>query len=296
MNPISVPFVLPTLPAPTDVWLLPRVGGKDTQEAWERTMVQGVAQPTLGYYPAPTALANGTAVIICPGGGYTWLSMGHEGTDVARWLNSLGVTAFILKSRLRDYGHPAPLRDVCAALRRVRARASSLGLRPDRLGILGFSAGGHLAASACTLHTLPAAAETDSAFAAVSARPDFAVLLYPVISMTTPHGHLDSRTALLGPEPDPAVASLMELHGQVTAATPPTCLIHAQDDSAVPVENALLYFSALRATGVPAALHVHPRGGHGFGLRTPATLPIHDWPNAVAAWMRDGGWLPASNP
>lgn len=285
-----LPAFAPGLPAPADVWALPVGERLGVPEAWQNQTVSSVSAPALGHYPAPAGRATGTAVIVCPGGGYNCLAMEHEGVTVAQWLNSLGVDAFVLKSRLRGHGHPAPLRDVCAALRRVRARAPQLRLSPDRIGVIGFSAGGHLAASACTWHADSAAADPDKAFAGVSARPDFSLLLYPVITFEPPDAHLGSCASLLGANPAPALVAGLSLHRRVDAATPPACLVHAQDDPAVPVENSLLYFTALRAADVASALHVYPRGGHGFGLGR-ATGLVAQWPDRCADWLRAEGWL-----
>lgn len=290
MNARPLPPFAPGFPVPAETWPLPEASDHPPAEKWDGSMLSAVSQPALGYYPAPANLANGTALIVCPGGGYTWLSMEHEGTTVAAWLNALGIAAFVLKSRLRDHGHPAPLRDLCAAIRRVRAAAPRLGLRTDRLGVIGFSAGGHLAAHACTWHADPAAIDADPSLATISARPDFAILLYPVTSLELPYTHFGTRTALVGPTPDPALTMRLSLHHRVNATTPPTCLVHAQDDGGVPVENSILYYLALRAAGVPAALHVYPRGGHGFGLGR-ASGPISHWPDRCAEWLRAEGWL-----
>jgi len=290
MPSLLLPAFAPDLPPPMDVWALPVGERLAMPEDWQDQTVGAVSAPALGHYPAPAGRATGTAVIVCPGGGYNRLAMEHEGVTVAQWLNSLGVDAFVLKSRLRHHGHPAPLRDVCAALRRVRARAPQLRLRTDRIGIIGFSAGGHLAASACTWHADPAAADPAPAFATVSARPDFSLLLYPVISFEAPEAHLGSRASLLGANPTPVLVASLSLHRRVNANTPPACLVHAQDDSTVPVENSRLYFAALRAAGVASALHVYPRGGHGFGLGR-ATGLAAQWPDGCADWLRTEGWL-----
>lgn len=286
-----LPPFAPALPAPTALWPLPADHALAEPEAWnDRQAVRCVSFPVLGHYPAPPAIAQGCAVVVCPGGGYHCLAMEHEGITVALWLNTLGVDAFVLKSRLRDYGHPAPLLDVCAALRRVRDHAASLGLDPRRVGIVGFSAGGHLAATACTAHASPAAREHDEKFAAVSARPDFALLLYPVISLEPPHAHAGSREALLGPTPNPELVAALSLHHRVDAATPPTLLLHARDDPAVPVENSRAYFAALRAAGVESGLHEFAEGGHGFGLGR-GQGEVTRWPGLCAAWMRAGRWI-----
>jgi acetyl esterase/lipase len=253
-------------------------------------LVSGVQRPTLAVWRAPADKANGTAVVICPGGGYQVLAVEKEGAETARWLNGLGVTAFVLRYRLKEWGHPAPLRDALRALRLARSRAEEFGVQPDRLGILGFSAGGHLAASASTLYDDPEG-RTGAPLDAVSARPDFAVLLYPVISLVAAPAHRGSRLNLLGPDPEPALLEKLSPERQVTPATPPAFLMHTMEDKTVPLENSLLYHEALRAAGVPVELRVYERGPHGIGLR-----PEHEaarlWPAACAAWLQARGFLP----
>lgn len=236
-----------------------------------------IDKPTLTIY-LPKSNAVPTGVIVCPGGGYQRLAMDHEGDQIGRWLNSIGVAAFVLKYRLGPrYHHPAMLDDAQQAIRIVRGRAKEFGIAPDRIGIWGFSAGGHLASTAAT-HFTP---ET---------RPDFAILTYPVISFTTKYVHKGSLTALLGKEPDPQIAASLSNETQVTKDTPPTFLVHANDDTGVPPENSILYYMALRNAGVPAEMHIYARGGHGFGLgHTDAALST--WPGRLADWLRVRGLL-----
>jgi acetyl esterase/lipase len=250
--------------------------------------VSSVQRPTLTVCLPETP--NGTAVIVCPGGSYSNLSFDHEGFVPAHWLNRLGVTAFILKYRLKEYGQPAPLRDVLRAIRTVRSRAGQFGVKADRVGVLGFSAGGHLGASAGTLFDAPEG-RTGAALDSVSARPDFLMLIYPVITMEDPFAHKLSRTDLLGLNPSEDLVKRWSLEGQVTKDTPPTFLVAAEDDKTVPVENSLAFYEALRRAGVPAELHIYQRGGHGFGLR-PGLGTASDWPARAEEWMRYGGWLP----
>jgi len=249
--------------------------------------VSSVEHPTLTVCLPETA--NGTAVIVCPGGSYANLSFDHEGYVPAHWLNRLGVTAFILKYRLKEYGQPAPLRDVLRAVRLVRSRASEFGVKSDRIGVLGFSAGGHLGASAGTLFDAPEG-RTGAALDAVSGRPDFMMLIYPVITMEDPYAHKLSRADLLGQHPSEDLAKRWSLEGQVTKDSPPAFLVAAEDDKTVPVENSLEFYEALRRAGAPAELHVYQKGGHGFGLR-PGIGTTSDWPNRAEDWLRAGGWL-----
>jgi acetyl esterase/lipase len=227
-------------------------------------------------------------VVVCPGGGYTHLAMAKEGYDVARWLNTLGISAVVLRYRLRDYGQPAPLRDVLQAVRTVRAKAAEWRVDPRRTGVMGFSAGGHLASCAGTLYDAPEG-RTGGAYDAISARPDFLVLVYPVISMQEPWVHRGSRDSLLGPQPSPARVAEYSTDTQVTKDTPPTFLVHSSEDPVVPVENSVLFYSALRRAGVPAEMHLFRSGPHGFGL-LPGHGPVSDWPRLCADWLRAGGW------
>lgn len=247
--------------------------------------IRNVDQPSLTLYPASYDRPAKTAVIICPGGGYQYLSYVREGQQYAQWLSSIGITAFVLKSRLADYGHPAPLQDVLRAIRTVRAQAAQFGVAPDRIGIMGSSAGGHLAASAATVFD-NAAGRTGAALDAVSARPDFAILMYPVITMERPTTHNGSRDSLLGKSPSAELVQLMSVEKQVTANTPPTLLIHSQDDGNVPVENSLLFFQALTRNHVPAELYVFERGGHGMAMRA-GNGTASDWTRRAEEWLRD---------
>jgi acetyl esterase/lipase len=251
--------------------------------------ISNVSEPTLTYYPA-TGHAAGTAVIVAPGGGYEFLAAAHEGRQYAQWLSSLGVAAFVLKYRLADYGHPAPLQDVLRAIRTVRAHASDYGVAPDRIGVIGSSAGGHLAASAATLFDDPAG-RTGAPLDAVSGRPDFAMLIYPVITLMPPFAHAGSRHALLGANPAPELVKAMSVETRVTAQTPPTFLVHAQDDGAVPVENSILFFQALTRAHVPAEMHLYERGGHGIGMGA-GHGDISLWPKRAEEWLRDRKLIP----
>src|SRR3954447_4328289 len=219
--------------------------------------------PTLTLYMPSHPTKSDTGVIVAPGGSYTVLAMNHEGRQVANWLNSLGMTAFVLKYRLGPkYHHPIELGDAQRAIRLVRSRAKEFGIRPDRIGIMGFSAGGHLASSAGT-HFDAGNSSASDPIDRVSSRPDFLVLLYPVISFTTSYVHRGSMRALLGDNPDPKLVELMSNELQVTPQTPPTFLFHTTTDTVVPVENSVLFYLALRKAGVPAEMHIYERGPHG---------------------------------
>jgi len=277
-------------PAPIVLWPEGVPGGLSGAEVVEDGgRVSNVHQPTLTPYLAPEGKRTGAAVIICPGGGYVRLAAGHEGVEPAQWLNGLGVSAFILKYRLKEYGHPAPLRDVLRAVRTVRANAASWGIDPAKIGVMGFSAGGHLAASAGTLFDAPEG-RTGAAMDAVSARPDFLILVYPVIQLNSPVAHVGSRQALIGLSPAPGLADALSLDTRVTKDTPPAFLVHGGTDTGVPPENSLAFFAALRRAGVPAEIHVYEKGGHGFGLR-PGQGPVSDWPARCAEWLEARGLL-----
>lgn len=289
----AAPTVLPLWPEGVPPAVRPDAPAARGELPPEQTDAGGVlrhvAVPTLTVVPPAVDRPTGTAVIVCPGGGYSVLSMNREGTQYAAWLSTLGITTFLLKSRLQDWGHPAPLQDVLRAVRLVRSRAAEFGVDPARIGVLGSSAGGHLAASASTLFDHPDG-RTGAALDTVSARPDFAVLVYPVITMTGPATHPGSRRALLGDSPGAALQALMSLEQQVSAATPPTLLLHTQGDKTVPPDNSLLYFQALTRAGVPAELHVFEQGGHGIGMRE-GLGTASAWPRRAEDWLRERSLL-----
>ena len=235
-------------------------------------------KPSITIYPAPKASAIPTAVVVCPGGGYGALAMDHEGVQIARWLNSLGISAFVLKYRLGPrYHHPVMINDAHRAIEIVRTRAQEFGISPSRIGIWGFSAGGHLAATAATHF-------------AVENRPDFVVLAYPVISFTTPFTHQGSKRNLLGDNPDPKLVEDLSNELRVTRDTPPTFLFHTNADTGVPPENSVLFYLALRKAGVPAELHIYERGPHGLGLAH-MDAAASSWPGRLADWFRTRGLL-----
>ena len=252
--------------------------------------ISNVVQPTLTVFKPAKEKANGTAVIICPGGGYAFLSSEREGTDVAKRLTELGVTAFVLKYRLpNDQSQPdktiTPLLDAQQAVRLVRQRAAEFSVNPGRIGIMGFSAGGHLAATAGTHFAKPVGQDP----ANISVRPDFLVLLYPVISFTDSLMHAGSRTNLLGSTPSPDQIRLYSNDQQVSAQTPPTFLMHAADDQVVDVRNSLRFYEACRRRAVPAEMHLYPKGGHGFGLTNKTTKD--NWMDRLQNWLDANGWL-----
>ncbi len=257
--------------------------------------LSNISEPTLTVYWPAVDRPNGTAVIICPGGGYSFLSNDREGVQFAQWLSHLGVTSFILKSRLKEYGHPAPLQDVLRAVRVVRSRAAEFKINPASLGVMGSSAGGHLAASAGTLFD-HADGKTGAAIDSVNARPDFLILMYPVITMADGVTHNGSRENLFGKARTPEQEAFLSLENRVTAATPPTLLIHTQEDKSVPVENSIRFFQALTKAGVPAEFYAFEKGGHGMGIRD-GLGTTSEWPDRAREWLRARGLLtPAQKP
>jgi len=241
--------------------------------------------PTITVFLPRTVAANTPAVVVCPGGGYRALASNHEGRQVASYLNSLGVAAFVLRYRLGPrYHHPIELGDAQRAIRYVRSHATDWRLDPARIGILGFSAGGHLAMTASTRFDAGAAGAAD-AVDRVSSRPDFAVLGYPVISMTEEWTHKGSRTNLLGEPFDPELAKSLSGERAVTKETPPTFLFQTNEDTTVPAENAVHYYLALRKAGVPAEMHVFEKGPHGVGLANDDAA-LSEWSKLLANWLR----------
>ncbi len=227
------------------------------------------------------------AVIVCPGGGYEFRA-DHEGEPIALWLNTLGISAFVLRYRVAPYRYPSALSDVQRAVRTVRHRAEEFGVDPDRLGVLGFSAGGHLASTAGTLHDAGTADATDP-IERYSSRPDLLMLCYPVITLSEPYTHEGSRTALLGADASPADIDALSSERNVTADTPPTFLWHTSEDGLVPVENSLWFASALGRSGVPFDLHVYALGGHGMGMAG-GDEHVRHWTGQCASWLKLNGF------
>ena len=244
--------------------------------------------PTLTTFVPDADKRNGAAIVICPGGGYSGLAMQKEGLEVAEWARSKGIVGVVLRYRCGGGKNqqPVPLEDAKRAIRTVRAKAADLGVDPDRIGILGFSAGGHLASTAATM--FDEAAHTDDPIDQMSSRPDFAVLVYPVITFVHESMHRGSRNNLLGPDASEKLAAEWSTDRRVTKKTPPTFLVHASDDKGVPVKNSLLFYEALVANGVPAELHVYEVGGHGFGMFR-EERPADKWPEQLEGWLKQRG-------
>ena len=264
---------------------------KEKIEKTDITVVSNVQVPEIAVYLPTKKLATGQAVVICPGGGYWVLAYDLEGTDIARYLNSIGVAAIVLKYRLPTYGntvepHKAPLMDAQRAMRLVRSNAAKWNIDPHKIGIMGFSAGGHLASTLGTHFDYGNPASVDSV-ERLSCRPDFMILMYPVITFTDSCMHRGSREALIGKNPDPALVKLYSNELQVRDDTPPAFFVHADNDTGVPVENTLLMYRALRAKKIPAELHIISEGEHGFGLGG-KNEHVASWGNSLRLWL---GWL-----
>nr|WP_315150460.1 alpha/beta hydrolase [uncultured Flavobacterium sp.] len=250
-----------------------------------------VSQPTLTVFLADQSSSNGTVVIICPGGGYLHLAINKEGYKIAKWFNSFGISAFVLKYRMpsdltmkdKTIG---PLQDAQEAIRMVRRNASKWHLDPTKIGIMGFSAGGHLAATASTHY----ADKVYDSKEEVSSRPDFSILIYPVISMQDGITHNGSKKYLLGENVSSEMVEKYSNEKRVDAKTPKAFLVHATDDKVVPVENSINYYLALKQNKIPVEMHIYENGGHGFGLGVQGTNT--NWPKACEKWMEANGYFP----
>jgi acetyl esterase/lipase len=250
--------------------------------------------PTLTHF-APPEKTNGTAVVVCPGGGYSGRATDHEGKQIVEWLNARGVHAFVLKYRTANESkitpplEPGPMLDVQRAIRTVRADAKKYGVDPKKIGVWGFSAGGHLASTAAT-HFDAGKADSDDPIEKVSCRPDFAILAYAVISMQPGVTHGGSRNNLLGNKPDEKLVEFYSNEKQVTKETPPTFLFHTVEDTAVPIQNSKLFYEALKKNGVEAELYVEDKGPHGIGLGQ-KLKDKSAWPEHLETWLKAQGLL-----
>ena len=246
--------------------------------------------PSIAYYPADEN-PTGTAVVVCPGGSYAGLSYAFEGVNQAAWLNSIGISAFVLRYRMpkdefMEKRCDGPLQDAQQAIRYVRSHAAEYGINPDHIGIVGFSAGGHLASTASTHFNDEVYKPAEN----VSARPDFAVLVYPVITMEPSYSEKGTRESLIGPDADQALIDRFSSEKQVTKETPTTFLAHAMNDKLVPYTNSVNYANALREKGVECELHLYARGDHGLGARNPIETQAF-WHDACEKWLRMNGWV-----
>lgn len=268
-------------------------GGGDTLMLWEEGAPDAhgdteLDKPTLTAFLPEKPASSKAGVVVFPGGGYAHLAMDHEGYQVAEWLNSLGIAAFVVKYRLGTrYRHPSQLKDAQRAIRMVRANADRWSVRADHIGVLGFSAGGHLASTAGT-HFSEGDAGSDNTLARIGSRPDFMVLIYPVITMGLNYTHEGSRTHLLGDDPEEELVNYLSNELQVTEGTPPTFLVHGSNDTAVPVQNSVRFYESLLKHGVPAEMHLFEDGPHGFGL-APDDPELSQWTRLCEIWMRGRG-------
>ena len=249
--------------------------------------ISNVSVPTLTAYLPPKEKRTGAAVMICPGGGYSILAASHEGSDIAQWFNKIGVAAFVLKYRLPNADimtkqEEVPLMDAMQGITLIRQNASKYGIDPAKIGVMGFSAGGHLASTLAThYHRGEKASE--------QAKPNFAILLYPVVTFGE-KAHTGSRDKLLGTQnTSEDLVAYYSNELQVSSQTPPTFLVHAEDDKAVPVENSVVYYLACLKSAVPVEMHLYPTGGHGFGMRTAKFGSLNSWPDACEAWLKGLG-------
>jgi acetyl esterase/lipase len=251
-------------------------------------------RPTITWYAASSKTKPTAAVIVFPGGGYSHLATNHEGRQVANWLNTAGITAFVVRYRLGPrYHHPTELGDAQRAIRLVRARAKEFGVLPDKIGVLGFSAGGHLASTTET-HFDSGNPQAVDPIDRVSSRPDFAVLAYPVISFTAEYTHGGSRKSLLGENPSPELLKELSSELNVTAQTPPTFLFSSSTDTVVPPENSVAFYLALHKAGVPAELHIFEYAPHGVGLDL-ADTAVGEWSHLLLQWFRQRKILAGEN-
>ncbi|TDB63963.1 alpha/beta hydrolase [Arundinibacter roseus] len=246
--------------------------------------ISQVTVPTLTAYLPAAGKVTGAGVMICPGGGYSILAAQHEGSELAEWFTERGIAAFVLKYRLPNEKamtrqHEVPLMDAMQGMKIIRQHATKWGVNPSMLGVMGFSAGGHLAATLSTHFDRPPNGSE-------LAKPNFALLLYPVITFQTPYAHGGSRDKLLGPDKSENLILYYSNETQVTSSTPPTFLVHAEDDKAVPIENSINYYLALKKNEVPSELHIYPAGGHGFALRTTGKGSVENWPQAMEGWLK----------
>lgn len=250
--------------------------------------ISGVTVPSMTAFIVPKEKASGAAVLICPGGGYGILAASHEGSDLAKWFNARGISAFVLKYRLPNpagmsHQHEVPLMDAMQAMKLVRESAAKWNINVDKIGVMGFSAGGHLAATLSTHYNMGPKASDLS-------KPNFSILLYPVISFMPDISHGGSRDNLLGAEKSDELIKYYSNELQVSDKTPPAFLVHSMNDGAVPIENTFRYALALNKLKIPVEVHAYPMGGHGYGLRTDGKGSLAGWPAAMEGWLKAMGY------
>jgi acetyl esterase/lipase len=274
--------------------------GRDNEHSefskdWNILLISKITRPTLTAFLPPKDKANGAAVLICPGGGYSIVAAGHEGYDVAKRLVEFGVAAFVLKYRLPDDStminkEIGPLQDAQRAMKIIREQAATWNIDVNRVGVMGFSAGGHLASTVATHFDRPVTENKNN----TNLRPDFAILVYPVITFANDSfANIDTRNHLLGKNPAAGKAIEYSAELQVTKATPPSFLVHAEDDDVVKVQNSISFYEALKKFDIPAEMIIYPKGGHGFGLHIKTTKD--DWMERLKDWMDSNGYLHVKN-
>lgn len=261
----------------------------ETIEQDDITWIAQINEPTLEVFLPPKGIATGQGVVICPGGGYSGVAYDIEGTEIAKFLNTKGIAGFVLKYRMPgaesvEVRNEAPLQDAKRAIRMVRANADEWNVSTNKVGVMGFSAGGHLASTLGTHFNGEDHFEKDS-IDSLSARPDFMILVYPVITMKDPYTHEGSKNNLLGENPNEEMVEYYSNETQITPDTPPTFLVHSTDDDAVPVENSLMFYQALKENGVSAEMHIYPEGGHGFNLGL-GRGHLESWTDRLYDWLR----------
>lgn len=240
----------------------------------DKEFIINISEPRMLAFPADKSKANGAAVLICPGGGYAGVSQIKEGSDFAKWFNEMGISAFVLYYRMPNGHHAIPLKDTQTAFSIIRSRAKEWNIKKNKIGIMGFSAGGHLASTFGT-H-----------FKTKAERPAFMLLGYPVVTMDSSYTHKGSRNNLLGKKPSDELVKLYSNELQVTKKTPPTFIVHAKDDGAVPIANSENLKKALETNNVPVKLVVYDKGSHGFGMRKRG-IPADNWPEELKSWMKE---------
>lgn len=254
-----------------------------------------IADPEIWYFPSRIKNDNKPAILVMPGGGYYDLWFDKEGVDVAKWLNKIGVSAFVLKYRLPHWEtveckSEVALMDAQRAMRIIRSNSIKWGINPEKIGVLGFSAGGHLASTISTHHDQGLSQSKIEIERKISSRPNFTILIYPVVSLqNSPNTHFGSRQNLLGKTPTNELVDYYSNELQVKSDTPPAILIHTNEDSAVPPENSILYYSALRKYNIPAAIHIWEKGQHGLGFANDGDYGFKSWPKVTKEWMIERG-------
>ena len=287
---ISASAIAETKPVITNLWPDGKMPGAKPVNFEEKVddggHISGISIPQLHYYPAEKQTSDAT-VVICPGGGYAVVSFQKEGIEIAQWFNSHGMNAFVVKNRLKEYGQPYPLADVQRAIRLIRKNCEEYKINPDKIGVMGFSAGGHLAASASVLYNEKTYTMDDDKD--ISAKPSYSVLVYPVITMGK-KTHWGSRENLIGKNPTQEMVDKYCTEKQINSQTPPAILIHSSDDGVVPVANPILYYQALIANRVDAEMHIFNTGGHGYGMRKKSQTVQH-WPEVLANWLTEKKYI-----